>query len=122
MRDNACDLKLITDNIAVAEAIAAAGRQLGVSFRPLIKIDCGLGRAGIAPDPPELLPLAAALSAPGAALAGVPHHAGHSSHPHRIREIKQIADDMPSAACTAAGRARDTGHALPPLPAAPPPS
>src|SRR3546814_2357809 len=104
MRDNACDLKLITDNIAVAEAIAAAGRQLGVSFRTLIKIDCGLGRAGIAPDAPELLPLAAALSAPGGELAGVLTHAGHSYHAHSIAEIKAIAEDERPAGVTAGGR------------------
>ncbi|MFC3675786.1 alanine racemase [Ferrovibrio xuzhouensis] len=111
MRDTACDLKLITDNIAVAEAIAAAGRRLGVRFRTLIKIDCGLGRTGIAPDSPDLLPLAAALSAPGAELAGVLTHAGHSYHAHSIAEIKAIAEDERLAVVTAAGRLRAAGHA-----------
>lgn len=113
MRDHACDLKLITDSVAVAEAIAAAGQRLGVTFRVLIKIDCGLGRAGIAPDSATLLPLAAALSQPGSELAGVLTHAGHSYHAHSIAEIKAIAEDERRAVVTAAERLRAAGYACP---------
>ena len=111
MREQGCDLKLITDHIAVAEAIAAAGQRLGQIFRVLIKIDCGLGRAGIAPDSPDLLPLAAALSKPGSELAGVLTHAGHSYHAHSIAEIKRIAEEERQAVVTAAERLRAAGHA-----------
>lgn len=111
MQQHGCDLKLITDNIAVAEAIAAAGRRLGVTFRVLVKIDCGLGRAGIPPDAPELLPLAAALSQPGCELAGVLTHAGHSYHAHNIADIKRIAEDERLAVVTAAEHLRAAGHA-----------
>jgi D-serine deaminase-like pyridoxal phosphate-dependent protein len=115
MREHGCDLKLITDNVAVAETIAAAGRRLGQTFRVLIKIDCGLGRAGIAPDSAALLPLAAALSTPepaagGAELAGVLTHAGHSYHARDIAEIKRIAEDECRAVVTAAERLRAAGH------------
>lgn len=103
-------LKLITDNVAVAQAIAAKGRALGITYSVLVKIDCGLGRAGIAPDAPELLPLAAALSQPGAQLAGVLTHAGHSYHAKSVAEIAEIAEDERAAAVLAAVRLREAGH------------
>lgn len=104
------DLKIITDNITIAEAIAAKGREIDVSFRTLIKIDCGLGRAGIASDAPELLPLAAALSQPGAQLAGVMTHAGHSYGAKSIPEIERIAEEERAAVALAATRLREAGH------------
>lgn len=109
MRD-APDLKLITDNLDVARAVAEQGRAQGVTFAVLIKIDCGLGRAGIAPDSDLLLPLAQALSQPGAKLAGVLTHAGHSYHAKSIPEIERIAEDERQAVLLAAARLRAAGH------------
>src|SRR3954471_12593962 len=40
------DLKVLTDNVAVARAISAHGRELKQTFRVMIEIDTGLGRAG----------------------------------------------------------------------------
>ncbi len=110
MRDGT-DLKIITDNLAVAQAIAARGHALGVTFRVLIKIDCGLGRAGIDANSPELLPLAQALSQPGAELAGVLTHAGHSYHAKSVAEVKRIAEAERLAVVRAAARLREAGHA-----------
>lgn len=107
------DLKLITDHPAVAQAIAAAGTARGVSFRVLIKIDCGLGRAGIPPDSDLLLPLAQALQQPGALLAGVLTHAGHSYGATSSAEIERIAEAERLAVVTAAGRLRAAGFACP---------
>lgn len=104
------DLKLITDNLDVARAIAAQGVATGICFRTLIKIDCGLGRAGIAPDAPELLPLARALAQPGAELAGVLTHAGHSYHARSIAAVRRIAEDERAAVVQAAARLREAGH------------
>lgn len=91
MRDGV-DLKIITDNLGIANAIAARGRETGSTFHVLIKIDCGLGRAGIAADSPELIPMAMALSGPGAEFGGVLTHAGHSYHAHGVLEVKDIAE------------------------------
>ncbi len=104
------DLKLITDDVQAAQAIAERGRALGVSFRVLIKIDTGLGRAGIAPDADSLLPLAAALSQPGATLAGVLTHAGHSYHARSTAEIAAIAEAERAGVVQAAERLRQAGH------------
>ncbi|MFN3399615.1 MAG: alanine racemase [Ferrovibrio sp.] len=107
------DLKIITDHPAVAQAAAEAGQRLGVTFRVMIKIDCGLGRAGIAPDSDLLLPLANALSQPGAELAGVLTHAGHSYGAKDTAEIERIAEDERVAVVTAAARLREAGFACP---------
>lgn len=107
------DLKIITDHPAVADAIAAAGRRLGITFRVMIKIDCGLGRAGIAPDSDLLLPLAQALSQPGAELVGVLTHAGHSYGAKDTAEIERIAEDERAAVVRAAERLRTAGFACP---------
>lgn len=107
------DLKIITDHPAVAQAAAAAGQRLGVTFGVMIKIDCGLGRAGIAPDSDLLLPLAKALSQPGTELAGVLTHAGHSYGAKDAAEIERIAEEERAAVVQAADRLRATGFACP---------
>jgi D-serine deaminase-like pyridoxal phosphate-dependent protein len=107
------DLKIITDHVGVADVIAAKGRALGITFRVLIKIDCGLGRAGIAPNAPALLPLGQALSQPGAELAGVLTHAGHSYGAKSIAQIEAIAEAERTAVVLAATRLREAGLACP---------
>lgn len=111
MRDGA-DLKLLTDSVDVAAAIAARGAALAQTFRVLIEIDTGLGRAGVAPDAPELLPIAKALGA-GAALVGVLAHAGHSYHCHSVEEVKEIAEEERAGAVAAARRLREAGFPCP---------
>jgi len=101
------DLKIITDNVEVARAIASHGGK----FRVLIEIDCGEHRSGIAPDHPGVLEIADLLAASdNAALAGVMTHAGHSYGCRSIDEIKQVARDERDAVTRAASRLRDAGH------------
>lgn len=107
------DLKIITDHPAVAQAAAEAGQRLGITFRVMIKIDSGLGRAGLAPDSDILLPLAKALSQPGVELAGVLTHAGHSYGATSVAEIERIAEDERVAVVQAATRLRAAGFACP---------
>lgn len=107
------DLKIITDHPAVAQAAAETGQRLGVTFRVMIKIDSGLGRAGITPDSDLLLPLAKALSQPGVELAGVLTHAGHSYGAKDAAEIARIAEEERAAVVTAATRLREAGFACP---------
>jgi D-serine deaminase-like pyridoxal phosphate-dependent protein len=107
------DLKLITDSVDVARAIGERSRALGQKFRVLVEIDTGLGRAGVAPDAPELLEIARALTSGGAELVGVLAHAGHSYHCHSIDEIKQVAEQERLGALEAALRLRDAGFSCP---------
>lgn len=106
------DLKLLIDSVDVATAIAARGRELGQTFRVLIEIDTGLGRAGVAPDAPELLAVANALAG-GAELVGVLAHAGHSYHCSSIDEVKRIAEEERAGAVKAAQRLRAAGFPCP---------
>ncbi len=112
LQHDGADLKILTDNVDVAAAIAARGQALGQTFRVLIEIDTGLGRAGIAPDAPELVPVAKALSG-GAELAGVLAHAGHSYHCSSVDEVKQIAEEERAGAVAAATRLRAAGFPCP---------
>lgn len=104
-------LTLLTDDAAMARDLSAAGAAMGVCFPVLIEIDCGLGRAGLDPGDPALLEVAAALAAPGARLAGVLTHAGHSYHARSIAAITAVAEAERLAAVDAAARLRAAGHA-----------
>jgi D-serine deaminase-like pyridoxal phosphate-dependent protein len=106
-RDGA-DLKILTDNVDVARIIAARGQ----GFRVMIEIDTGLGRAGVAPDAPELLDIAAALGS-NAELVGVLAHAGHSYHAESLDDVQHIAEEERAGAVTAAERLRAAGFPCP---------
>ena len=112
LQRSGADLKILTDNVEVAAAIAARGREIGQTFRVLIEIDTGLGRAGVAPEAPELLPVAKALAG-GAELVGVLAHAGHSYHCASVGEVKQIAEEERAGAVAAARRLREAGLPCP---------
>ncbi len=104
------DLKVITDNVDVARAIATHGGK----FRVLIEIDCGEHRTGTPPDHPGVLEIAVLLAGSATAeLAGVMTHAGHSYGCRGEDEIKRIARDEREAVVSAATRLRDAGHECP---------
>ena len=81
LRRQGVNLRIVTDNISVARAIAEAATN-GDTFSVFIEIDSGGGRAGLPyPELPGLLDIARVLhAAPGVELAGVMTHAGHSYH------------------------------------------
>jgi D-serine deaminase-like pyridoxal phosphate-dependent protein len=111
-RDGA-DLKILTDNVDVAKAIAARGRELAQRFRVMIEIDTGLGRAGVAPDAAELLDIAGALTSGNAEVVGVLAHAGHSYHCETVDDVKHIAEEERAGAVQAAERLRAGGFSCP---------
>jgi D-serine deaminase-like pyridoxal phosphate-dependent protein len=87
------NLRVVTDNLPVARAIAAAARD-GDTFSVLIEIDSGAGRAGLPfPELPGLLDIARTLhEAPNVELAGVMTHAGHSYHQSTPDGIAAVAE------------------------------
>lgn len=99
-------VKVITDDVAVAAAIAAHPGPLSA----LIEVDVGEGRGGVAPDGPELPAIAAAL---GARLAGVISHSGHSYAGRSVDDMAAIAEAERQGIVLAAGRLRAAGHAVP---------
>jgi len=102
------DLKLLTDNIDAARAVAAADH--GVVFKVLIEIDSGDARTGLLPGDDSLIEIGKILDgAPSAELMGVLTHGGHSYGAEDIDGIKKIAEDERDAVVKAAVRLRKVG-------------
>ena len=114
IRRRGVNLRCVTDNIAVARAIAEAATR-GDTFSVLIKIDSGAGRAGLPyPALSGLLDIARVLhEAPGVELAGVMTHAGHSYHQSTPEGVALIAEQERLAIVTAAQKIRDAGMPCP---------
>jgi len=99
------DIKLITDDVEAARAIAAHPGGL----RALVEVDVGEGRGGVAPESDELLAIAAAL---GPRLAGVLAHAGHSYRGRDIATMAATAEVERAGVVLASDRLRAAGHAV----------
>ncbi len=110
LRRRGADLKIITDDVGVAGAIAAHG----ASFAVLIEIDTGGARGGVAPGGPELLEIARRLDgAPAVTLGGVLTHAGHSYDCRDEAAMAAVAEEERAGAVMAAKRLRAAGLACP---------
>lgn len=96
------DVKVITDDPAVAAAIAAHPGPL----RALVEVDCGEGRGGVAPDSDLLVEIGRRL---GARCAGVMTHAGHSYAERSVAGLEAVAETEHRGAVTAAARLRELG-------------
>ena len=114
LRHKGVNLRVVTDNLAVAKAIAAAAKD-GDTFSVLIEIDSGAGRAGLPwPEMPGLLDIARVLhEAPGVDLAGVMTHAGHSYHESTPDGIARVAEQERQAIVGAAEKLRAAGIPCP---------
>jgi D-serine deaminase-like pyridoxal phosphate-dependent protein len=114
IRRTGVNLRCVTDNLAVARAIADAARD-GDTFSVFIEIDCGAGRAGIPwPALPGLLEIARVLhEASNVELAGVMTHAGHSYHESTPEGVARVAEQERQAITEAAGKLRDAGIPCP---------
>jgi D-serine deaminase-like pyridoxal phosphate-dependent protein len=114
LRREGANLRVVTDNLAVALAIAAAATD-GNTFSVLIEIDCGAGRAGLPyPELPGLLEVARVLhDAPGVELAGVMTHAGHSYHESTPDGVAAVAEQERTAIVAAAETLRRAGLPCP---------
>jgi D-serine deaminase-like pyridoxal phosphate-dependent protein len=100
------DVKVITDDVEVARAIAAHPGPL----RALIEVDVGEGRGGIPPDSPALTEIAAAL---GPCFAGVLSHSGHSYNGRSPDDMAAVAEVERIGIVAAAERLLTAGHAVP---------
>lgn len=96
------DVKVITDDVDVAAAIAAHPGPL----RALIEVDCGEGRGGVAPDSPLLAEIATRL---GARCVGIMTHAGHSYAERSTAGMEKVAETEHQGAIRAADRLRAMG-------------
>ena len=104
-----CDLKILTDSVQSASAIASYGRAHGVTFQVLIEIDTDDHRSGIKPESAELLDVARVLATPGSRIAGVLTHAGSSYDLNTAEALQAMAETERSGCVRAAERLRAAG-------------
>ncbi len=126
-----CQLKLIVDSVAAAQAIAASciaadkteGESKGGDSRAdrigkiavYIEVDSDGHRSGVKPDDGLLLEIAAALEHENSAarLAGVMTHAGASYDLNTPEALQNMAEQERSRCGHAAERLRKAGYACP---------
>ncbi|MEM5430425.1 DSD1 family PLP-dependent enzyme [Cupriavidus oxalaticus] len=106
LRRRGCDLKLLTDSVASAEAIAEFGRANGEVFEVLIEIDTDGHRSGIWPEDPALLDVGRALHDGGMRLGGVLTHAGSSYELDHPEALSALAEQERAGCVRAAERLR----------------
>ncbi len=102
------DLKILTDSVDTAHAIAATDH--GVTFNVLIEIDSGDARTGLQVDSDEVIDIGKIIDdAANAELAGVLTHGGHSYGADSVDGIKRIAEEERLAVVNASNRLRQAG-------------
>jgi D-serine deaminase-like pyridoxal phosphate-dependent protein len=109
LRRNGCDLKIITDSVASAEAIVAFGKVHGEAFEVWIEVDTDGHRSGIRPDEAALIDVARVLHAGGARLGGVLTHAGSSYDLNTPEALTAMAEQERAGCVLAARRIRAEG-------------
>ncbi|AOI74288.1 DSD1 family PLP-dependent enzyme [Burkholderia ubonensis] len=106
LRRQGCDLKIVTDNLHAAKAIADFGREQGERFEVWIEVDVDGHRSGIQPEDELLIDVGRVLVDGGMILGGVLAHAG-SSYEYDTREaLVKIAEQERSRTVRAAERLR----------------
>lgn len=113
LRRRGCDLKIVTDNLEAARAIAEFGARHGERLETWIEIDTDGHRSGITPDDPLLLQVGRALQADGARLGGVMTHAGSSYDCRSDDALRALAEQERAGTVHAARRLRDAGLPCP---------
>lgn len=114
LRDAGCDLKLVTDNPAMAAALGRFATGRGRRVPLLIEIDSDGHRSGVEPASALLLDLGRAIAAdPGLDLAGVLTHAGESYGLNEPAALRAMADRERDACVLAATRLREAGLPCP---------
>jgi D-serine deaminase-like pyridoxal phosphate-dependent protein len=103
------DLKIMTDSVDVARAVAESAQQNNTRFKLLIEIDSGDHRGGLQTDSDELLQIAAVLDQSQAHFQGLLTHGGHSYGVREREEIEQIAAQERDSVVHAASRLREAG-------------
>ncbi len=109
LRRKGCQLKVITDSVAGAQAIAAFGCGHDEVFEVWIEIDTDGHRSGIKPAEAALLDVGRALHEGGMKLGGVMTHAGSSYDLNTPRALQAMAEQERAGCVTAAERLRAAG-------------
>ncbi|KQO31949.1 alanine racemase [Acidovorax sp. Leaf84] len=109
LRRQGCSLKIVTDNVAAAQAIVDFGREHGEVFEVLIEVDTDGHRSGIRPDEAALIDVGRVLHTGGMRLAGVMTHAGGSYDLNTPEALTALAEQERAGCVHAAERLRAAG-------------
>ena len=109
LRRRGLDLKLITDSVAGADAIARFGKEHGEAFEVWIEIDVDGHRSGVPPESATLLEVGRALHEGGMRLGGVMAHAGASYELDTDEALRKMAEQERRGTMRAAERLRQDG-------------
>ena len=112
LRAAGCNLAIVLDSVAQAEAVRAASRAAGDHIPVLIEIDSDGHRSGLLPHDPALIEIGRIL-ADGADLRGVVTHAGESYGARGEAALVAFAEQERLAAVTAAAQIRAAGLPCP---------
>ena len=113
LRRKGCDLKILVDSVAAAEAIARFGTEHGEALPVLIEIDVDGHRSGIPPEGEALLAVGRTLHEGGMRLEGVMAHAGSSYDFDEPEALRAIAEQERRGTVDAAERLRRAGLPCP---------
>lgn len=108
-----CDLKILTDSVASAQAIAKFGKDNSLTFKVYIEIDTDDHRSGVKPDSNLLLEVAKELNQVGSTIAGVLTHAGSSYDLNTPEALVAMAEQERFLCVSAAQRLRSAGFICP---------
>lgn len=108
-----CNLKIITDNEAAAQAIVEVAKAQQCTFNVWLEIDTDGHRAGLKPHGDALLKIAKTLHEGGVTVGGVMTHAGESYSLHTPEALQAMAEQERSLCVLAAERIRAVGIACP---------
>jgi D-serine deaminase-like pyridoxal phosphate-dependent protein len=109
LRRQGCGLKIITDSVAGAQAIAGFCKEQDEALEVWIEIDVDGHRSGIPPEGEALIPVGRALHEGGARLGGVMAHAGSSYDYDEPEALRRIAEQERRGTVRAAERLRQAG-------------
>ena len=112
LRATGCDLAIVLDSVAQAEAVCAVSRAAGDRIPVLIEIDSDGHRSGLRPHDPALVTIARILHE-GATMRGVVTHAGESYGARGDDALIAFAEQERLAAVTAAEQIRAAGLPCP---------
>ncbi|WP_244817635.1 alanine racemase [Caballeronia sp. Lep1P3] len=109
LRQRGCDLKLILDNAAAANAVVEFGKVHGHAFEVWLEVDTDGHRSGLAPGHDALIEVGRTLQDGGVEVGGVMTHAGSSYELHDVEALAALAEQERAGCVLAAERLRAAG-------------
>lgn len=109
LQQRGCNLKLVVDSMAGADAVLAASQRAGVQAQVMLEVDVDGHRSGLMPGSDLLIAIGRRLHEGGARLRGVMAHAGSSYDCSTPQALQAIAEQERSRSVEAAKALRQAG-------------